>query len=217
MLPFVFDEGYGFEAWVNYALKVPMYFVKRNNKYINAMGLSFEDFLNGKLSVLPNEKPKLSDWVDHLTTIFPEVRLKQFIEMRGADAGPWSRICALPAFWVGIIYDQQALDTAWDICKDWTDEERFKLYKDVSKLGLDATIRNRSVKKLAHDILQLSDNGLKNRNKMNIHNTKENECEFLSPLFSSLEQGISLADEILIRYNKDWSKDLKQIYNEYSY
>ena len=217
MLPFVFDEGYGFEAWVNYALKVPMYFVKRNNKYINAMGLSFNDFLNGKLSVLPNERPKLSDWVDHLTTIFPEVRLKQFIEMRGADAGPWSRICALPAFWVGIIYDQQALDTAWDICKDWTDEERFKLYKDVSKLGFDATIRNRSVKKLAHEILLLSDNGLKNRNKMNIHNTKENECEFLSPLFSSLEQGISLADEILIRYNKDWSKDLKQIYNEYSY
>ena len=217
MLPFVFDEGYGFESWVDYALDVPMYFIKRNNKYINALGLSFRDFLEGRLSILPNEKPKLSDWVDHLTTIFPEVRLKQFIEMRGADAGPWSRICALPAFWVGIIYDKNALDEAWDICKEWTSEERLKLYKDVSKLGFDAKIQNKTVKELANQILKLSENGLKNRKKINIHGTKQNECEFLSPLFSSLEQGISLADEMLIKYNKDWSKNIKQIYNEYSY
>ncbi|MFL2803275.1 MAG: glutamate--cysteine ligase [Paracoccaceae bacterium] len=217
MLPFVFDEGYGFESWVNYALKVPMYFIKRDNRYINAMGLSFQDFLEGKLSVLPNEKPKLSDWIDHLSTIFPEARLKQYIEMRGADAGPWSRICALPAFWVGIIYDEQALDTAWNICKEWTADERYKLYKDVSKLGFDAIIRDKSVKQLAHETLLLSENGLKNRKKMNIHCTKQNECEFLSPLFSSLDKGMSLADEILIRYNKSWSKDIKQIYSEYSY
>ncbi len=217
MLPFVFDEGYGFESWVNYALKVPMYFIKRDNRYINAMGLSFQDFLEGKLSVLPNEKPKLSDWIDHLSTIFPEARLKQYIEMRGADAGPWSRICALPAFWVGIIYDEQALDTAWNICKEWTADERYKLYKDVSKLGFDAIIRDKSVKQLAYETLLLSENGLKNRKKMNIHCTKQNECEFLSPLFSSLDKGMSLADEILIRYNKSWSKDIKQIYSEYSY
>ncbi len=217
MLPFVFDEDFGFESWVEYALDVPMYFVKRENKYINALGLSFKNFMKGELSVLPNEKPKLSDWIDHLTTIFPEVRLKQFIEMRGADAGPWSRICALPAFWVGIIYDEQTLNSAWEICKEWTTEERFNLYKDVSKLGFDAVIRKKSVKELASEILCLSEIGLKNRKKSNIHNTKENECEFLLPLFSSLEKGVSLADEILIQYNKNWSNDIKKIYSEYSY
>ncbi len=217
MLPFVFDEDFGFESWVEYALDVPMYFVKRENKYINALGLSFKNFMKGELSVLPNEKPKLSDWIDHLTTIFPEVRLKQFIEMRGADAGPWSRICALPAFWVGIIYDEQTLNSAWEICKEWTTEERFNLYKDVSKLGFDAVIRKKSVKELASEILYLSEIGLKNRKKSNIHNTKENECEFLLPLFSSLEKGVSLADEILIQYNKNWSNDIKKIYSEYSY
>ena len=217
MLPFVFDEDFGFESWVEYALDVPMYFVKRENKYINALGLSFKNFMKGELSVLPNEKPKLSDWIDHLTTIFPEVRLKQFIEMRGADAGPWSRICALPAFWVGIIYDEQTLNSAWEICKEWTTEERFNLYKDVSKLGFDAVIRKKSVKELASEILYLSEIGLKNRKKSNIRNTKENECEFLLPLFSSLEKGVSLADEILIQYNKNWSNDIKKIYSEYSY
>ena len=217
MLPFVFDEDFGFESWVEYALDVPMYFVKRENKYINALGLSFKNFMKGELSVLPNEKPKLSDWIDHLTTIFPEVRLKQFIEMRGADAGPWSRICALPAFWVGIIYDEQTLNSAWEICKEWTTEERFNLYKDVSKLGFDAVIRKKSVKELASEILCLSEIGLKNRKKSNIHNTKENECEFLLPLFSSLEKGVSLADEMLIQYNKNWSNDIKKIYSEYSY
>ena len=217
MLPFVFDEDFGFESWVEYALDVPMYFVKRENKYINALGLSFKNFMKGELSVLPNEKPKLSDWIDHLTTIFPEVRLKQFIEMRGADAGPWSRICALPAFWVGIIYDEQTLNSAWEICKEWTTEERFNLYKDVSKLGFDAVIRKKSVKELASEILCLSEIGLKNRKKSNIHNTKTNECEFLLPLFSSLEKGVSLADEMLIQYNKNWSNDIKKIYSEYSY
>ncbi len=217
ILPFVFDKGFGFEAWVDYALKVPMYFVKKHSQYINALGLSFDDFLNGKLPILPKEKPTISDWADHLTTIFPEVRLKQFIEMRGADAGPWSRICALPAFWVGIIYDENSLDSAWDICKKWTLEDRYKLYKDVSKFGLNANIGNNSVKDLALEILLLSENGLKNRQKMNIHKTKQDECDFLSPLFTSLEQGMSLADEILLKYHKIWSKDIRQIYNEYSY
>ena len=112
MLPWVFDNGMGFERWVDWVLDVPMYFVYRDGKYIDALGMSFRDFLKGELPALPGEKPLLSDWADHLTTVFPEARVKQYIEMRGADGGPWRRLCALPAFWVGLIYDQGALDAA---------------------------------------------------------------------------------------------------------
>jgi glutamate--cysteine ligase len=121
-------------------LDVPMYFVFRDGKYIDAAGQSFRDFLDGKLPALPGEKPRKSDWVDHLSTAFPEVRLKSFLEMRGADGGPWSRICALPAFWVGLLYDQGALDAAWDLVKDWSMEGREALRASVPKLGLDAPL-----------------------------------------------------------------------------
>ena len=130
MLPFVFEDGFGYDRWAQYMLDVPMYFVFRDGQYIDAAGLSFRDFMDGKLSVLPGERPTPSDWWDHLSTAFPEVRLKSFLEMRGADGGPWSRICALPAFWVGLLYDQQALDAAWDLVKDWTMEDREKLRTD---------------------------------------------------------------------------------------
>ena len=217
MLPFVFEEGFGFESWVDYALDVPMYFVYRNGKYLNALGKSFRDFLKGELSILPNEKPLMSDWEDHLSTIFPEVRLKKFIEMRGADAGPWAKICALPAFWVGLIYDQSSLDKAWDLCKDWTAAERLQLYQDVAKYGLRASIRNKQVKEIALDLLNLSYNGLSGRGKPNVHGTKKDESEFLLPLFEILEKGNSLADEILNKYLTKWSGDLRHIYPEYCY
>ncbi|HEU4820845.1 MAG TPA: glutamate--cysteine ligase, partial [Qipengyuania sp.] len=124
MLPFVFEDGFGYERYADYMLDVPMYFVFREGKYIDAAGQSFRDFLRGELPALPGERPRASDWIDHLSTAFPEVRLKSFLEMRGADGGPWNRICALPAFWVGLLYDQGALDAAWELVKDWTMDER---------------------------------------------------------------------------------------------
>ena len=140
MIPFVFDEGFGFEAWTEYVLDVPMYFVYRDGEYINALGMSFRDFLKGELPALPGEKPTLSDWADHLTTVFPEARVKQFIEMRGADGGPWRRLCALPAFWVGLTYDQGALDAAWDIAKGWDAETREAFRVASSVDGLQAQV-----------------------------------------------------------------------------
>ena len=217
MLPFVFDDGFGFEAWVDYALDVPMYFVHRNGEYLNALGQSFRDFLNGKLPALPNQKPLISDWEDHLTTIFPEVRLKKFLEMRGADAGPWAKICALPAFWVGIIYDQTSLDQAWQLCKNWNSSYRNDLSKEVAKHGLRASIGNRQVTEIAFDLVKISHEGLIRRNKSNAHKTKRDEGEFLRPLFESLEKGSSLADEINDKYHTSWSNDLNQIYSDYCY
>ncbi len=120
MLDFVFEDGFGFERYVDYLLDVPMYFSYRDGKYIDLAGKSFRDFLAGKLPELPGAKPTLKDWADHMTTAFPEVRLKKYLEMRGADGGPWNRLCALPAFWVGLLYDQTALDAAWDLVKDFT-------------------------------------------------------------------------------------------------
>ncbi|MEO1689135.1 MAG: glutamate--cysteine ligase, partial [Pseudomonadota bacterium] len=162
-LPFIFEDGFGFERYADYALDVPMYFVYRDGRYIDALGQSFRDFLDGRLPALPGETPTLSDWADHLTTIFPEARLKQFIEMRGADGGPWRRICALPAFWVGLIYDQGALDAAWDLAKDWTAEERDALRIDASVKGLKAEIRGRSMLDLATEVVSIAEAGLKAR------------------------------------------------------
>ncbi|RZJ37742.1 MAG: glutamate--cysteine ligase, partial [Brevundimonas sp.] len=104
MLGFVFEDGFGFERYADYALDTPMYFAKRDGRYVDASGQSFRDFQAGKLPALPGQFPTIKDWNDHLTTLFPEVRLKAYLEMRGADGGPWSRICALPALWAGILY-----------------------------------------------------------------------------------------------------------------
>ena len=135
MLPFVFETGMGFERYVDYALDVPMYFVYRDGNYIDVAGASFRDFMAGKLVAMPGELPTLDDWSDHLTTLFPEVRMKRFLEMRGADGGRWHRICALPAFWVGLLYDDAALDAAWDLVKPWTADERQELRNGVPEMG----------------------------------------------------------------------------------
>lgn len=217
MLPFVFEEGFGFERWVDYALDVPMYFVYRDGKYIDALGQSFRDFLKGELPALPGEKPTLSDWADHLTTIFPEARVKKFIEMRGADGGPWRRLCALPAFWVGLMYDQSALDAAWDLCKDFTAAQRDALRIAASEQGLQAKVDNISMHELAREVVDIAESGLKARGKEGAGGLVPDETHFLNALKESIESGKTPADELLDRYNGEWGGDLTRIYQEFSY
>ncbi|OBY28784.1 glutamate--cysteine ligase [Leisingera sp. JC1] len=217
MLPFVFEEGFGFEAWVQYALDVPMYFVYRNGEYINALGMSFRDFLKGQLPALPGETPTLSDWADHLTTIFPEARIKKFIEMRGADGGPWRRLCALPAFWVGLTYDQSALDAAWDLVKAWDAETRDALRVAASEQGLQANVNGISMHELAREAVAISESGLKARARPGAGGLVPDETHFLNALKDSLETGKVPADELLERYNGAWEGDLSRIYGEFAY
>jgi len=217
MLPFVFEDGMGFERYVDYALNVPMYFVYRDGQYIDALGMSFRDFLRGELPALPGEKPTLSDWADHLTTIFPEARIKKFMEMRGADGGPWRRICALPAFWVGLLYDGAALDAAWDICKSWSEAERDQLRVDAAKLGLKADIAGQPLLDLAKDVLAISKEGLEARARTGADGLLPDETHFLNALHEIVERGESPSDELLARYHGDWAGDLSKIYGEYSY
>ena len=215
MLPFVFEDGFGFEAWVDYALDVPMYFVYRDGEYIDALGQSFRDFLDGRLPALPGETPLLSDWADHLTTIFPEARIKKFIEMRGADGGPWRRLCALPAFWVGLVYCQDALSAAWDVAKDWTAAEREQLRIDAATHGLKATIRGRSLQAIALDLLDIAEAGLKRRARASEFD--RDEAHFLSALREIATTGQTPAEELLARYHGPWKGDLSRIYDEYCY
>ncbi|QEE36787.1 glutamate--cysteine ligase [Octadecabacter sp. SW4] len=217
MLPWVFEDGMGFERWADWVLDVPMYFVYRNGKYINALGQSFRDFLRGELPALPGEMPTLSDWADHLTTVFPEARIKQFIEMRGADGGPWRRLCALPAFWVGLTYDQTALDAAWDLVKGWDADTREALRVAASVDGLQAKVGNISMHDLAREAVAISEIGLRNRAKPGAGGMLPDETHFLNALKETIETGKTPADELLERYNGDWNGDLTQIYGEYSY
>ncbi|MBO82185.1 glutamate--cysteine ligase [Citromicrobium bathyomarinum] len=215
MLPFVFEDGFGYDRWVDYMLDVPMYFVFRDGKYLDAAGLSFRDFLEGKLSILPGEKPTQSDWWDHLSTAFPEVRLKSFLEMRGADGGPWSRICALPAFWVGLLYDQTALDAAWDVVKDWSMEEREALRNAVPKEGLAARIPGgRTLQDLGKDVLDIARAGLTARGFLNTGG--DNETGFLQTLDEIVESGKSPAQRMLDRYHGEWGGDISRVY-KYSF
>ncbi|MEM5544047.1 glutamate--cysteine ligase [Sulfitobacter sp. AS92] len=217
MVPFVFDDGFGFEAWVQYALDVPMYFVYRDGKYIDALGQSFRDFLKGELPALPGEKPTLSDWADHLTTLFPEARVKKFIEMRGADGGPWRRLCALPAFWVGLMYDQSALDGAWDLVKDWDAETREELRIAASTHGLQAEVGGLKMHDLAREAVALSEAGLKARARSGAGGLVPDETHFLNALRDSIETGRVPADDLLADYHGPWNGDLSRIYAEYSY
>ncbi|MEM7742845.1 MAG: glutamate--cysteine ligase [Pseudomonadota bacterium] len=217
MLPWVFEDGMGFQRWVDHALDVPMYFVYRDGVYIDALGQSFRDFLDGKLPALPGEVPTLSDWADHLTTIFPEARIKKFIEMRGADGGPWRKLCALPAFWVGLMYDQTALDNAWDLVKDWTAEEREQLRVDASVKGLKAEVRGRPVLDIARDCLAIAESGLKARACPGAGGLIGDETHFLNALKDSVERGETPAEELLAEYHGRWGGDLTKIYAAHSY
>jgi glutamate--cysteine ligase len=213
MLPFVFDGDFGYERYAEYALDVPMYFVYREGRYIDAAGLSFRDFLKGRLSVLPGELPTIDDWADHLSTAFPEVRLKQFLEMRGADGGPWDRICALPAIWVGLLYDQGALDAAWDLVKDWSLEERQALRDAVPKLALDAPLPGGGkLRDIAGEVLDIAGAGLSARGRLNA--SGDNESGFLDPLREIVRSGKVPAQVLLDLYNGEWAGDACRIYAE---
>jgi glutamate--cysteine ligase len=215
MLPFVFEDGFGFERYVDYALDVPMYFVYRDGKYIDASGQSFRDFLDGKLPALPGEKPTLSDWADHLTTIFPEVRLKKYIEMRGADGGPWKSLCALPALFVGLLYDQGALDAAWDMVKDWTQAERVAMRHAVPALGLKTPFRNTTVRDLAARTLDIAASGLKARAELDGMGASEDG--FLTTLRQIVDRGETRADELLRKFHGAWGGDVTKVFAEYAY
>ena len=211
MASFVFEDGFGYDRYVEYMLDVPMYFVFRDGKYIDASGLSFRDFLDGKLSVLPGERPLASDWVDHLSTAFPEVRLKSFLEMRGADGGPWNKICALPAFWVGLLYDQTALDAAWDLVKDWDMEGRERLRAEVPKLGLDAPLPGGgTLKDIAAEVLAISRAGLNARNRLN--SMGDTEAGFLNPLDEIVSSGKVPAQRLLDKFHGEWGGDISRVY-----
>ncbi|NNF92010.1 MAG: glutamate--cysteine ligase, partial [Boseongicola sp.] len=217
MLPFVFEDGFGFESYVDYALDVPMYFVYRDGVYIDALGQSFRDFLKGQLPAMPGEYATLSDWADHLTTIFPEARLKKFIEMRGADGGPWRRLCALPALWVGLTYDQGALDTAWDLVKDWDADTRDALRVAASVEALNADVNGISMHDLAREVVSIADAGLKSRAREGAGGLLPDETHFLNALKESLDTGQVPADELIERYNTDWNGDVTRVFEEYSY
>ena len=215
MLPFVFEDGMGFERYVDYALDVPMYFVYRDGNYIDASGQSFRDFMEGKLPALPGETPVMSDWADHISTIFPEVRLKTFLEMRGADGGPWNRLCALSAFWTGILYDNDARTAAWDLVKDWTAEERQALRDQVPTTALKTPFRDKTVRDIACEALQISHMGLKNRNQLD--NVGMDESHFLQPILQTAESGLTPAEELLAAYHRLWGETVDPVFTEYAY
>jgi glutamate--cysteine ligase len=213
MLPFVFEDGFGYERYVDYMLDVPMYFVFRDGRYIDAAGQSFRDFIAGKLPALPGERPVMSDWTDHLSTAFPEVRLKSFLEMRGADGGPWSRICARPALWVGLLYEQGALDAAWELVKDWTMAEREALRDAVPKLALDAPVPGRgSLRELAGEVLAIARAGLNARARLNA--AGDNESGFLAPLDEIVATGKVPAQVLLDKFHGEWGGDISRVYEE---
>lgn len=216
MLPFVFEDGFGYERYADYALDVPMYFVYRDGAYIDAAGQSFRDFLEGRLPALPGEKPTIADWNDHLSTAFPEVRLKSFLEMRGADGGPWGRICALPAFWVGLLYDGQALDAAWDMVKGWSMDARQTLRDSVPKLGLGAPVPGgRTLMDIAPQVLDIARAGLSARARLDA--SGNTEAGYLAALQEVVARGQTPAESLLERFHGAWGGDLSRVYAEESF
>ena len=214
-LPFVFEPGFGFERYAEWMLDVPMYFVRREGRYIDAAGQSFRDFMAGRLPALPGEYPTMADWEDHLTTAFPEVRLKKFLEMRGADSGPWKRLCALPALWVGALYDSTSLDGCLELIKGWSSDDLHALRGDVSRDGLEARIGGRSVREIAADMLSLAHRGLADRRRLNA--AGDDETGFLQPLHRIVKTGLTPAEVLLERYEKEWDGSLDRLFVEQAY
>jgi glutamate--cysteine ligase len=215
MLDFVFEDGFGFERYVDYLLDVPMYFSNRGGEYIDCAGMSFRDFLAGKLPALPGALPTLKDWADHMTTAFPEVRLKKYLEMRGADGGPWNRLCALPAFWTGLLYDDEALDAAWDLVKDFTLVERNALRDGVPKLALKVPFRNGTLRDLALEALKISGQGLARRNRLN--STGATEAVFLEPLIEFALANETPAERKLKLFHGAWGGSVDPVFREFAY
>jgi glutamate--cysteine ligase len=215
MLDFVFEDGFGYERYVDYLLDVPMYFSYRDGRYHDASGQSFRDFMVGKLPVLPGQLPTLRDWSDHMTTAFPEVRLKKYLEMRGADAGPWSRLCALPAFWVGLLYDDAALDAAWDLVRDFSLVERNVLRDGVPRHGLKLPFRNGTVLDLSREALKIAVAGLKRRAARNADG--QDESKFLEVLQEIVDSGLTPADRKLALFHGEWGGNIDPVFKEFAY
>lgn len=215
MLPFVFDGEMSYEKYVDYALKVPMYFIYRDGNYLDVSGSSFEDFLNGDLDELPNEKPNIIDWENHLTTIFPEVRLKSFLEMRGADGGSFESVCALSSFWVGLLYDSESLDSSFNLIKDFNIKQLQELRIEVAKNGLHSIIGGIEIQEIAKKVLKLSREGLRNRNILNENG--DSEEIFLDPLQKILSSGKSSSDDLIKKFSNNWNKNLVNMYKEYTF
>src|SRR5579863_804536 len=215
MIPWAFEDGMGFERWVDYALDVPMYFVKRGDAYIDVAGSSFRDFFAGTNPALSGERPTLSDWANHLSTIFPEVRLKRYLEMRGADGVPWGRLPALPAFWVGLLYDDTSLDAAWDIVKYWNAQERQAMRDDVPRMGFKTRIRDRYLFEIAKECMTLAHSGLRRRGR--VDHLGRDESRHLEPLDRILDTGHSPAEEMLEKFNGSWQGSVEPAYDEYAF
>jgi glutamate--cysteine ligase len=215
MLPQAFEEGFGFEQYVDYALDVPMYFVMRDGKFIDALGMSFRDFMAGNLPALPGEKPTASDWEDHLTTLFPEARVKRFIEMRGADSGPWSSLCALPALWVGLLYDASTQTQVADLIADWTQAERDELRVQSPLLGLQTPFRSGTLLDVAREVLQLAEQGLKNRARSD--GAGGDETQFLAYLQKVVADGQSPAEALVKKFHEEWNGDVREAYKELAF
>jgi glutamate--cysteine ligase len=205
----------GFERWVDYALDVPMYFIKRGDSYIDVAGSSFRDFFNGRNSAVPGQRPTLSDWANHLSTIFPEVRVKRYLEMRGADGVPWGRLPALPAFWVGLLYDDSSLDAAWDIVKHWNAPERQAMRDDVPRMGFKTRIRDRYLFEIAKECLTVAHSGLRRRGR--VDHLGRDESRHLEPLDRILDSGHSPAEEMLEKFHGPWHGSVEPAYEEYAF
>src|ERR1700745_1132452 len=215
MLPWAFEPGMGFERWVDYALDVPMYFIKHGNDYVDVAGQSFRDLLAGKLRALPGTRATISDWANHLSTIFPEVRLKRYLEMRGADSGTLPNLLALPALWAGLLYGEASLDAAWDLVKAWTAEERQNLRDAVPKLALGAVIRGRTVLEIAAEVLALARAGLQRRNRRDP--SGKDETRYLEVLEARLDRKTTPAQELLDKYHGPWRGSVDPVYDAEAY
>ena len=215
MLDFVFEDGFGYERYVDYILNVPMYFSYQDGHYIDLAGKDFKRFMAGTLDALPGTRATMKDWADHLTTAFPEVRLKQYLEMRGADGGPWNRLCALPALWVGLLYDDEALYAAWELVKDFTREERHALRDGVPKYGLKLSFRQGTVLDLARETLKIAAHGLKRRGQLNRNGA--DESIFLEPLIEIVHANQTPAERKLELFHGAWNGSVDPVFKEFAY
>jgi glutamate--cysteine ligase len=215
MLPWAFEPGMGFERYVDYALGVPMYFVKRGERYIDVAGQSFRDLMQGRLPGLPGERATISDWANHISTIFPEVRLKRYLEMRGADGGPWRRLPALPAYWAGLLYDDDSLDAAWNLVKNWTAEQRQQFRDDVPKLGFAAMVARYSALEVAKTTLALARRGLARRRRLD--SAGNDESRYLQSIEDYVARGITPAEELLQKFKGSWQRSVEPVFKEYAY
>ena len=215
MLPFVFEDGFGFERYADYMLNVPMYFVYRDGKYIDASGQDFKDFLKGRLAARPGELPSINDWADHITTAFPEVRLKRYLEMRGADSGPLPMLSALPALWVGLLYDQGALDAAWDLVKGWSVADHDYLRRETPKTGLVTQFKGRPLAELGREVVEIAHAGLRARKRLDAQG--RDETIYLAPLDRAVASGQALADELLEKWKGEWKGSFAPLFRDYAY